>query len=46
MTDTLIAYLAAILADGDYTNDWLTHLPHIIRPYVLFVGYLVSLFVS
>jgi hypothetical protein len=36
-------YLAAVVADGDYQNDWLTHLPHAIRPIWRTIGYLLAL---
>jgi hypothetical protein len=37
-----LAYLAAVLDDGDYLNDWLTHLPAIVRPVVLALGQLIA----
>jgi hypothetical protein len=40
----LIQYLAAVLDDGDYLNDWLTHLPTVIRPTVQLIGYLLAAF--
>lgn len=38
----LIYYFAAIVQDGDYLNDWLTHLPEIVRPLILFLGTLLA----
>lgn len=37
-----LAYLAAVLTDGDTLNDWLTHLPTIARPLVLALGQLLA----
>lgn len=34
----LVHYFTAILVDGDYLNDWLTHLPVVIRPLVEMLG--------
>lgn len=31
-------YVAAVLDDGDYLNDWLTHMDPVCRPVVLQVG--------
>lgn len=36
------SYLAAVAEDGDYLNDWLTHLPEPIQPAVLALGQLVA----
>lgn len=33
-----INYVQALLMDGDYLNDWLTHLPDGIRPVVVWFG--------
>lgn len=38
----LVHYFAAVLADGDYLNDWLTHLPMMLRPVVEMLGWLVA----
>lgn len=35
-------YIKAILEDGDYLNDWLTHIPEWIRPAVRAFGYALS----
>lgn len=34
----LALYLATILADGDYANDWLTHMPRCVRSAVRVLG--------
>jgi hypothetical protein len=39
----LLLYVAAIAQDGDWQNDWITHLPHVIRPSVLVLGHLLAL---
>lgn len=36
------SYLAAVAQDGDYLNDWLTHLPEPIQPAVQALGQLVA----
>lgn len=38
----LVYYFAAVLADGDYLNDWLTHLPTMLRPIVEMLGYVLA----
>lgn len=42
MLRALALYLAAILDDGDYANDWLTHLPRTLRPLVQRVGHALA----
>lgn len=37
----LMNYFQAVLADGDYLNDWLTHLPAWAQPSVETVGHAV-----
>ena len=39
-------YFIAVVEDGDYMNDWLTHLPSFIRPVVEWVGYLTAKFIE
>lgn len=34
----LVRYIAAVVDDGDYLNDWLTHLPLHWRPVVQELG--------
>lgn len=43
MLSALALYLSAILADGDYANDWLTHLPRAVRPLVRALGHRLAL---
>lgn len=38
----LANYFAAILTDGDFCNDWITHLPDFAQPFVLFLGWLIA----
>lgn len=38
----LTAYYAGILADGDMHNDWLTHLPGIIRSLTHVTGHALA----
>jgi hypothetical protein len=35
---SMIKYFAAIVVDGDYLNDWVTHLPEVIRPDIIEMG--------
>lgn len=35
---SFILYIVEILQDGDYENDWLTHLPAILRPLIWSLG--------
>lgn len=42
MLRALALYLAAVLDDGDYANDWLTHLPRAIRPLVQRAGHALA----
>lgn len=46
MTDAIARYFLCILQDGDFYNDWLTHLPEVVRPFVLFLGYVLSLIIG
>lgn len=39
----LYCYVSAIVQDGDYLNDWRTHLPDWMRSGVEAVGYALSL---
>jgi len=41
---SLANYIGAVLEDGDYLNDWLTHLPDPIQPAVQALGQLVAAF--
>jgi hypothetical protein len=41
MFDIIIAillYLFTVMADGDYLNDWLTHVPADLAPYLESLG--------
>lgn len=42
MLMVLIRYLAVIMVDGDWLNDWLTHLPADWQPTVQAIGELVA----
>ena len=35
-------YLIAVFEDGDYLNDWLTHMPEAVQPAVLALGQVVA----
>ncbi len=35
-------YFAAIIDDGDYMNDWLTHMPKIVRGPLSQIGKIVA----
>lgn len=35
----LVKYLAFTISEGDWLNDWLTHLPHDMQPHVEAVGH-------
>lgn len=38
----LLRYLAIVITDGDWLNDWLTHLPADIAPAVQTVGQFIA----
>ena len=38
----LARYFAIVITDGDYLNDWLTHLPTELAPHVQEVGWFVA----
>jgi len=42
LISALARYFAAILQDGDYANDWLTHLPRAMRALVRSTGHAVA----
>jgi hypothetical protein len=42
----LRAYLDHVLTDGDYRNDWLTHLPLECQPVVEIIGHWLSLLIG
>ncbi len=46
VSDAIHAYFAYILLDGDYLNDWLTHIPSFLRAFLLVVGQLLAVAVS
>ena len=39
---SLLRYLAIVITDGDYLNDWLTHLPSDVAPHVMEVGKFIA----
>lgn len=43
MIASVVRYFYFVALDGDYMNDWLTHLPAIIRPLIMSIGHLISL---
>lgn len=36
-------YLHYVRLDGDWANDWLTHIPVIIRPFIEAIGHLLTI---
>ena len=40
--EALARYVAAVVEDGDYVNDWLTHMPAWLQGYVMPAGYWLS----
>jgi hypothetical protein len=42
----LAKYIAICITDGDWANDWLTHLPVAIRPAVETIGQWIALAVG
>lgn len=40
--NSLREYFTAVVDDGDYLNDWLTHLPEAIRPVVQALGWMTA----
>lgn len=40
---TIIRYLLIVLTDGDYLNDWLTHMPDTIADVMQIIGWLLTL---
>ena len=39
---TLAQYVAAVVSDGDYLNDWLTHVPRVVQPVVQGLGRVIA----
>ena len=39
---TLARYVAVVVAEGDWLNDWLTHLPRVVQPVVQTIGQLIA----
>jgi hypothetical protein len=40
--DALLNYIHAVLIDGDWMNDWLTHLPAEWVPTIMWIGQLLA----
>jgi len=40
--NSLVGYFDIVLKEGDYLNDWLTHMPEAIRPVVQGIGHFIS----
>lgn len=38
----LLRYFAFVIAEGDWKNDWLTHLPVDLAPHVEVVGHFIA----
>lgn len=43
-TDPLTRYIQAVLSDGDYLNDWLTHLvlPPAMYHFIVYFGWFLA----
>ena len=39
-------YFAIVIEDGDWLNDWLTHMPVMIRPLIAAIGQLIALLIG
>lgn len=46
MIAAAITYFLAVLTDGDWQNDWRTHLPRIIRPLIEGIGHILAAIVG
>ncbi len=38
----ILCYIYYVLVDGDWANDFLTHIPLTLRPFWLIVGHLIA----
>lgn len=38
----IIYYFQSVLIDGDYLNDWLTHVPYYLQEKIKFAGFILS----
>jgi hypothetical protein len=38
----ILRYLMVVLVDGDWLNDWLTHVPAELQPHLLEVGKFIA----
>lgn len=41
--NAIAEYFRIVVEDGDWANDWLTHLPEAIRSLVELIGFLLAL---
>lgn len=46
MIDALARYVTFTVSTGDYKNDWVTHLPGVVRPIVMLFGHLLALMIG
>jgi hypothetical protein len=46
VTDAIGNYLVAILEDGDYLNDWLSHVPECGQTALVGIGQLLALLIG
>lgn len=44
--NSLASYFGAVVEDGDVMNDWLTHLPEVVRPVVMWMGRITTVLIS
>lgn len=40
--NAFLLYLYYTVLDGDYANDYLTHMPHIAREYAYIIGKIIA----
>lgn len=47
LMDVLVNYFQAILQDGDWLNDWLTHIADpVVRTFIHLLGFVLALLVG
>jgi hypothetical protein len=42
----IVEYFRIVIEDGDWLNDWLTHLPENVRAIVSWIGYLIAMLIG
>jgi len=46
VTDAIASYLLAVLQDGDYLNDWLTHVPQCGQDSLQLLGQMLAIMIG